>query len=177
MFDDDDENHRESYESIRKMPVYQKGMEILQLANKIAELVSDEEYDKLPEAERSALQHHAQYLRSNAMLINPKIAGAVGADLYDLKMENAAIIRKAAREIFTDSTGLKMYGFKHLEYLELLRNEVDQFRILFAEWVKTFDPWNHIIDRWGLFNPPGVNYDDKDPDDDIPFNPEDFFND
>jgi len=58
---------------------------------------------------------------------------------------------------------------------------VDELRILFAEWVKTFDPWDYIIDRWGLFNPPGINYDDHDPDDDIPFDPnnfpEDFFDD
>jgi hypothetical protein len=27
----------------------------------------------------------------------------------------------------------------------------------------------------GLFNPPGVSAHDKDPDDDIPFNPKDFF--
>ncbi|WP_431126552.1 hypothetical protein [Flagellimonas flava] len=177
MFDEDDENQRNSYESIRKMPIYQKGQEIFQLAEKISELVIDEEYNLLPEAKKSALQHHAQYLKSNAMMINPKMAGAIGADLYDIKMENAAIIRKAAREILTDSTGLKMHGFKHLEYLELLRNEVEQFRVLFAEWVKTFDPWSYIIDRWGLFNPPGVNYDDIDPDDDIPFDPEDYFND
>ncbi|WP_420321153.1 hypothetical protein [Flagellimonas sp.] len=177
MFDEDDENHRAPYESIRKMPIYKKGQEIFKLADKIFDLVMDEGYDTLPEEEKNALQHHAQYLKSNAMLINPKIAGAIGADLYDLKMENATLIRKAAREILTDSTGLKMYGFKHLEYLDLLRNEVELFRILFAEWVKTFDPWNYFIDRWGLFNPPGVNYDDKDPDDDIPFNPEDYFND
>jgi hypothetical protein len=28
-----------------------------------------------------------------------------------------------------------------------------------------------------LFNPPGVSAHDKDPDDDIPFNPKDFFED
>ncbi len=64
-----------------------------------------------------------------------------------------------------------MHGFKDTEYLDLLRKEVEEFRILFAEWVKTFDPWDYIIDRWGLFNPPGVNYDDHDPEDDIPFDP------
>jgi hypothetical protein len=34
---------------------------------------------------------------------------------------------------------------------------------------KGFDKWDYIIDRWGLFNPPGVGPFDKDPDDDIPF--------
>jgi hypothetical protein len=38
-----------------------------------------------------------------------------------------------------------------------------------------FDVWNYIKDDWGLFNPPGVNAHDKDPDQDIPFNPDDFF--
>jgi hypothetical protein len=54
---------------------------------------------------------------------------------------------------------------------------MEEFRILFAEWVATFDNENYSIDRWGLFNPPGVNYDDHDPDDDIPFDPDDFLDD
>ena len=85
-------------------------------------------------------------------------------------MQNAAIIRKEAQIILATTSGLKMCGFKELDYLESIRNEVEEFRILFAEWVKTFDEWNYIIDRWGLFNPPGVNYDDYDIDDDLPFN-------
>lgn len=174
MFNND-EQEEQDYDSIRKMPLYQKGLEIYELAYKITGLVTDDEYGSLGKEENELLKHHAEYLKNNASIINAKIAGAEGADLYDLRMENAAIIRKAAREILTDSTGLKIYGFEHVEYLDLLRNEVEQFRVLFAQWVKTFDPWNYSIDRWGLFNPPGVNYDDKDPDDDIPFNPEDFF--
>lgn len=117
-------------------------------------------------------------MRENSLIIPAKIAGASGEDiLYDIKMENAAIIRKAARELITDARGIQMHGFKDTEYLDLLRIEVDAFRILFAEWVKKFDQWNYIIDRWGLFNPPGINYDDKDPDDDIPYNSDDFFED
>src|SRR5690606_4306412 len=111
------------------------------------------------------------FMRQNALIIPAKIAGAADEDmLYDIKMENAAIIRKAARELITDARGIQMHGFKDVEYLDILRKEVEEFRVLFAEWVKTFDCWNYIIDRWGLFNPPGVNYDDVDPDDDIPFN-------
>jgi hypothetical protein len=56
----------------------------------------------------------------------------------------------------------------------LLRKEIDEFRLLFIDWVASFDVWNYIKDDWGLFNPPVVNTHDKDPDDDIPFNPDDF---
>jgi hypothetical protein len=62
------------------------------------------------------------------------------------------------------------------DYISLLRNEIDEFRLLFIDWVASFDAWNYIKDDWGLFNPPGVSAHDKDPDDDIPFNPEDFLN-
>jgi hypothetical protein len=61
------------------------------------------------------------------------------------------------------------------EYIEFFRNEIEEFRLLFIDWVASFDQWIYIIDRWGLFNPPGVSAHDKDPDDDIPFNPKEFF--
>ena len=89
--------------------------------------------------------------------------------LYDLKMQNATIIKKEARSILANTSGMKMLGFKDVDYLELIRDEIEEFRILFAEWVKTFNEWNYIIDRWGLFNQPGVHYDDYDIDDDLPF--------
>ncbi|MBW8243066.1 hypothetical protein K1F50_09670 [Muricauda oceani] len=162
MFESDDEMDANSDE-FEKMPIYKKGWVIFDLADKIASLANDEEeYASLPETELGLLQHHAEQLRNDAMLICPKIAGAEGGDLYAIRMENATIIRKAGREIQTGCSGLEMWGFKHTEYLELLRQEIEEFRILFAEWVQTFDPWNYTLDRWGLFNPPGVNFDDPD---------------
>jgi hypothetical protein len=174
MFEDDD-NFRKSHEEIRKMPLFKKGWELFELADKITEQVKqDGEYDHLREMEMNLLMHQADQLRGDAMMICPKISGAEGAELYDLRMENAAIIRKSARDVLAGCSGLELWGFKHPEYLKLLRDEVEEFRTLFAEWVKTFDVWNYTIDRWGLFNPPGINYDDKDPDDDLPFDPSDF---
>jgi len=62
-----------------------------------------------------------------------------------------------------------------VKYAQLLKNELEEFRILFTEWGKTFDIWNYTIDRWGVINPSGIQYDDKNPEDDIPLNPDDFF--
>ena len=173
MFDDDDEH--KSRDEVKNMPIYKKAWEIMELADKIAETAKNTDLLDISEAEQSMFEDNISYLRQNAMIIPAKIAGAEAVDIYDLKMENATIIRKAARELLTDTTGMKMHGFRDHDYIQLLRDEIEEFRILFAEWVKTFDQWNYIIDRWGLFNPPGVNYDDHDPDDDIPFNPNDFF--
>ena len=111
----------------------------------------------------------------DAALLTVKIAGAEAGGLYDLKMENAAIIRKAARDLMVSNHSLEMFGFEEVEYFDMVRDLIEEYRLLFIDWVAGFDQWNYIIDRWGLFNPPGVGPFDKDPDDDIPFNPDKFF--
>jgi hypothetical protein len=162
-------------EKWEKLPVFKKAIEIQKLVNYIVESVEKTDINFEHDIESEMLQNNISYMRENAIIIPAKIAGAAHEDmLYDIKMENAAIIRKSAKELLTDASGIQMHGFKEIEYLDLLRNEIEEFRVLFAEWVKTFDCWNYIIDRRGLFNPPGVNYDDIDPDDDIPFNPDNY---
>lgn len=147
-------------DKLQKMPLFIKAMEILEIVDRIADLVP---------VENEYLKEVAEFMRADAVQIPAKIAGAFGEGPYDLKMENATIIRKNAMQIYIQCNSFLIDEFKEKEYLELLRSEIEKFRVLFAEWVKTFDPWNYYIDRWGLFNPPGVNYDDKDPDEDIPF--------
>ncbi|MFK7831771.1 MAG: hypothetical protein AB8B52_00710 [Winogradskyella sp.] len=160
----------------KKSPLFKKAQDIYKLVTHLVQVVENTDIKFENDIESELLQHNLDYLRKNAMIIPAKITRATNKDTpYDLKMESATLIRKAAKELITDVRGLEMYGYKDEEYLNLLRQDVEAFRILFAEWVNTFDPWNYTIDRWGLFNPPGVNYDDHDPDDDIPFNPDDFF--
>lgn len=173
--DDDDSDFRKNHDRIRQMPIFLKAQNISELVKHLTKSVENTDFKFNQDGEKEMLENTLSFMRQNAYIIPAKISGAEAVEIYDLKMENAAIIRKAARELITDARGIQMHGFKDIEYLDLLRKEVEEFRILFAEWVKTFDPWNYIIDRWGLFNPPGINYDDKDPDDDIPFDPSDFF--
>lgn len=177
--DDDDYNPMDHYDRSQQMPVFLKAQEILELVRHLVKSVENTDIKFKREGEKEMLELNLGYMMENAFMIPAKISGAEIVDLYDLKMENAALIRLAARELITDLRGIQIIGFKDIEYLDLLRKEIEEFRILFAEWVKTFDPWDYTIDRWGLFNPPGVNYDDHDPDDDLPFNgldlPDEFF--
>lgn len=162
-------------EQWEKLPIFQKAREIMDLVGSIIDSVEKTDIEFEDPIESEMMQHNLKYMGINASIIPAKIAGAASDDMpYDIRMENAAIIRKAAMELITDTRGLEMHGYPDIEYLDVLRNEIEEFRILFAEWVKTFDCWNYIIDRWGVFNPPGVEYDDDDPDDDIPFNFDDF---
>lgn len=148
------------------LPIWKKAMEIVELVDHILEAA--QEGNKM-------LQHQIGNMQADAMTIPTKIAGAEAGDLYDLRMENAAIIRKAARDLLLGLRGLEMFGYSEPQYFDLLRNEMEEFRLLFIDWVAGFDQSNYVIDRWGLFNPPGVGPHDKDPDDDIPFDPNEMF--
>lgn len=151
-----------------RSPLYKKSEEIFKLTHALIQIV--------PKDNEFLQETCVKFMMEDAMMISAKISGADAVDLYDLKMENAAIIRKCARELYVRAGSLRFEeDIKDKEYIELLRNEIEEFRLLFIDWVASFDPWNYIIDRWGLFNPPGVSAHDKDPDDDISFNPNDFF--
>ena len=144
-----------------KLPIYLKGKEILDVVFKITALIPDND-EYLNEVKACML--------NDAALLTVKVAGAEAAGLYDLKMENAAIIRKAARDLIVQQHSLDMFGFEYVEYYQIVRDLIEEYRLLFIDWVAGFDKWDYIIDRWGLFNPPGIGPFDKDPDDDIPFN-------
>lgn len=154
-------------EDSSKHPLFLKAKSIYSLIDQIISNANDVHQDEI---EAKMTKEYISFLKESALVVIAKLSYAIKEDVpYDLKMENATIIRKSAREILTNISGLELMRFKEVDYLELVRNEVEEFRHLFAEWLQTFDPWNYNIDRWGLFNPPGVNYDDHDPDDDIPF--------
>ena len=148
-------------------PLYLKARSIYDL---IEQIISNAQELNLNLVETQLTEEYIAFLKESTLLMLMKVRSSVDEDIpYDLKMESATLIRKAAREILTNISGLDLMNFREVDYLNLVRDEIEEFRVLFAEWVKTFDPWNYYIDRWGLFNPPGVNYDDHDPDDDIPF--------
>lgn len=163
-FDDEDDGFK-SHDEIRKMPLYKKGEEIIKIVRQMLELVPEDNEE---------ITETVNWMMESAYILCVKFAGAEGAGLYDIKMENATLMRKAARELVVNTHSLEMFGYEHTEYFLVLRQAVEEYRVLFVDWVEGFDKWDYVIDRWGLFNPPGVGPHDKDPDDDIPFNPNDF---
>jgi hypothetical protein len=149
MFDDE-ENDFNEYE---KLPLFLKGKEILDVVTDILALIEDD---------NEHLDIIKQFILEDAYMLTAKIAGAEGGDLYDLRMENAAIIRKAARDLMVQNESLEMLGFEHVQYYSIVRDLLEEYRLLFIDWVAGFDKSNYIVDRWGLFNPPGVGPFDED---------------
>lgn len=128
-------------------PLYQKALEILRLTEALVTTIPDD--DVFLEATKGLMME-------NAYTIPAKIAGAEGIGLYDLKMEHAALIRRAGRELFVQAGSLKLFDDAEGDYAQLLRLAIEDFRLLFVAWVKGFDVWDYIVDDWGLFNPPGI---------------------
>lgn len=132
----------------RNLPIYKKAELIFQLVQSlVASLPEDDDY----------IQNTKHLMLEDAMIMNAKIAGAEGGDLYSIRMQNAAIIRDHVMHLYVQVGSLRFHeNYKDLEYVKLIRSEIDAFRLLFIEWVEGFDKENHIWDEWGLFNPPGA---------------------
>lgn len=138
------------------LPIYKKAEHIFQLVESLVSI--------LPE-DNDYLNDTKHFMTSDAMLICAKIMGAEGGDLYSIRMQNAALIRKAAMDLYVQVGGLRMFdNFKDKNYIPLIRKEIEEFRLLFIEWVASFDTSNYIWDEWELFNPKGA----------IPPNPNDY---
>lgn len=107
------------------------------------------------------------------MILKVKLDGAEKMKLWDLKMENAAIIRKNARELMVQYHSLKIFGFQEVKYYKMVRRQLEEFRFLFRDWVASFNPKHFMVDDWGLFNPPGIEQDYEQRDDELNFLDED----
>jgi single-stranded DNA-specific DHH superfamily exonuclease len=142
-------------DAYRKTPLFRKAEEIRQLAEAIVESAPDRSEKGADGYRATMLEMSKDEIRSNAYTISAKIAGAYGSDLYDLQMENACLIRRACRELVVALRGLEMAGHSEQAHFDLLRNAVEEFRPLFADWVATFKDSERLWDNWGLFNLPG----------------------
>ena len=143
-------------EEYENLAIYKKAEHILQLVESLVAILPEED---------EYLSETKHFMTSDAMLICAKIVGAEAGGLYDVKMQNAAIIRKTAMDLYVQVGGLRMFDtFKDKQYIPLIRKEIDEFRLLFIDWVANFDTTNYYWDEWELFNPKGA----------IPPNPDDY---
>ncbi|WP_432670689.1 hypothetical protein [Flavobacterium sp. SM2513] len=141
---------------VEELSIYQKALGICKLVESLMLA--------LPEDDVFLVQSKS-LMMEDAIVIPAKIAGAEGGDLYSIRMQNAAVIRYHALHLYAQIGSLRFHTkFKDLEYVTLIRQELEEFRLLFIEWIESFDTENHLWDDWGMFNPAGANppnqYDD-----------------
>ena len=149
---DDDDFHTEEDEGEEWKPnptreackvLYAKWQEIVFLLKGILVPLMENADDTL-------LSHAAGDFYSDSHIVAVKIKSSEAAGIYTVRMENAAIIRKAAQGI---ASGLLLFMEDDdidESHIMVIRNEINAFRLLFIEWVNTFEK-DEFRDEWGLF--------------------------
>ncbi|CDN73612.1 hypothetical protein [Elizabethkingia anophelis] len=146
------------------LPILRKANEILDLVRMVTGLFpEDNQY----------LQMMKMQLLEDAMILPVKISGAEAVKLYDIKMENATLVRKAAKNLQVSYHSLEMFGFDEVNYYKIVREKIEELRLLFIDWVAGFNQTHFITDDWGLFNPPGISPDYEQRSDELNFLDED----
>jgi hypothetical protein len=152
MGDDGDEKS-ENWKPVKQYgkALYRKSIDILNLARTIG--------DMLPEDEDADSTRHL--ILENAYLVPAKIKGAMVMEYYSLMMENAVIIKVNICQLREQLWACKEFHGLEQQYIDVLRNEIDDFRKIFINWIASFDKKNDLPDEWHLFNDPSAFPDDE----------------
>jgi len=149
----------------RKLPVFKKAGELSELVEIIAESLK----------ESSKKEHFVTEMISNSYLIQAKIAGAEGGGLYSIRMQNAVLIRYAVYNMFNAVSAASMFDIGEEDYVDLMREKVEEFRVVFVDWIRGFDKTYDAPDNWG------IRYDTSTPEqeklEELLFDDDRFFND
>lgn len=149
MWDDFEENEEDdesefdpkaNRDQIYSHPLMKKANEIVSLTHALV--------GSLDEARKEL---YGGMMMEDATVISAKFAGAEGVNDYILKMENATIMKVHARHLNSMTYQLAMEETHAEEHLNLLREAIEEFKVLFVSWVNNFDPKDRMDDGWGLF--------------------------
>jgi hypothetical protein len=124
----------------RKLPVFIKSQEIFDLAEAIA--------DGLKESEMR--EHLKGEIFLQSALIQAKIAGAEGGGLYTIRMQNAVLIKLAVMDLMNAVGFAEMVKINEKDYVQLMREKIEEFRLVFVDWIRSFDKSYDIPDNWAI---------------------------
>jgi hypothetical protein len=99
--------------------------------------------------EKELIEQSKGMILGDAIQVAAKIRSAA-TGIYMMQMENAVIIRKNAQFIQSGILLLIEEGAISEEHGQIIRTEIDTFRLLFIDWVSTFQK-DEFEDEWGLF--------------------------
>jgi len=106
--------------------------------------------DTLPETKEEELPDTRHFILQNAYVVAPKIHSAAGDMLYEIKMENAAIIRFNCRQMMEQVGYAAFTGEADMAHKEAIEEAMVEFKRLFRHWVSLFKK-DEYEDEWGLY--------------------------
>jgi hypothetical protein len=147
-FDDEIDRDQETWKPERQFgkELFRKSIDILNLVETIASML------QAPEGEPE--KRSCARMTSSAMIIPPKIKGALCVDAYSVKMECAVLIKTHMCDLRSEIRIAEQFENLDKDYVDVMRNEIDSFRKIFVQWVDSFDRDEDYPDEWHLFNNP-----------------------
>jgi len=105
------------------------------------------------ESSKEEMESFTASLTGAMMVITAKLYSALSSDSYLVCMQNAALIRNEAEYLRLSSHMLNASKDYDKAYVSVFREDMEKFRILFAEWAKEIRQMDkgEIDDEWGLF--------------------------
>jgi hypothetical protein len=160
-WDEDDFNDEEEGEEWKPNPtrdackaMYEQWKEVMTLLNAAfdTERIANDNVqpDEEDDPEKSFIAHSKGMILGDAFQVAVKIKSSEAGGLYMIRMENAGIIRKNAQFIKSNMLTMISEGAIAEEHGMLIRNEIDKFRMLFRDWVASFQK-DEFEDEWGLY--------------------------
>jgi len=138
-----EKQYAEEQKKLRRHPLFVQANEIL----KILKLM----IDSAGESDEESM--YDSTLLESAMIIIPKLASGLTCNNYVIAMQSAAIIRDHAEYLRLSNHMLKERKGFDVHYVNLFREEMEKFRMLFKEWAAEL----HAMEvdyqdvEWGLF--------------------------
>ena len=129
-------------ERISILPLMVKACQIFDVVNGIVETFSNSD---------DISSHYKEVMVSNVRKLRNGIVAAEDATYFSTKMENAVLVKVAAQNLLAQEAGLSLLNLADPAYLKVLRDEIEEFREKFLEWISTFDRKNDMDDGWNLF--------------------------
>jgi hypothetical protein len=131
----------DEFEKHKKLPIYKQSLLIRRLTKAVVEPI-DEDKDEL---------NLKQLMLENAYMISSKIAGAEAGELYSYRLENAFSIKRYANELLTEATLCESMKMGNHKFIQALKDELEELRKMFIEWVDSFDKTKDVEDPWTLW--------------------------
>jgi hypothetical protein len=125
---------------VQSMPIVQKAALISDLIISFCEHLGDSGV----EAEYKKILLNAGFEICNKLVIGET------STYFNVKLENAVLVKIAAKKVLHQLAGMKVLGISDIEYSQLIENELDEFKSLFNSWVNEFDKTVTLTDGWDL---------------------------
>lgn len=117
-----------------QLPAYRKAMEIFRISRAVAAYFSEDKHVIEMNLSSNPGHRSAGHLVTESLQLAPGIASAVNASTADTRLKNIKKLRCAVNNLRQHCRKLEFSGVKEVEFIGLLRREIQLFDQLMSDW-------------------------------------------